>query len=206
MTHPIAHLHAQVWQVRAKNKHAWPTPLPLDCLRRAVVHAGQAMAASLDDTPERVLDALGDCAVMLASALEQTRVITRPFSKLNPQTIDSVAGAVFRAFCLPPAAESKTSQIERAMYAIFAYPDFTPTIALLRLELIRAKYTTDLSLSRDAKTALELARAFGDFDIHLSDDQVHVRIRALSGRFTKVAITDRIDLDIAGALASAMGK
>lgn len=146
MTNPIADLHAAVWRVRAEIGHAWLTPSPIDCLRYAVTEVAEAMDAWLraqrpDDTRNNsrqmdVLDELGDCAIMLCSTLSLDKPPIQRTSSVHKITLDELVYVVARI--LPRQSQR---MIGWALDDIFAYPGFTLTVALLRLERIRARYT-----------------------------------------------------------------
>lgn len=149
ITNPITHLHAEVWRVRAEIDHAWLTPSPIDCLRYAVTEVAEAMDAWLRaQRPDNarnnsrqmdVLDELGDCALMLCSTLPLDKPPIQRTSSVHKITLDELVYVVARI--LPRQSQR---MIGWALDDIFAYPSFTPTVALLRLERIRVKHTTEI--------------------------------------------------------------
>jgi hypothetical protein len=141
-------LHTHVWRVRAEIGHTWLTPEPLDCLRYAVTEAGEAMDAHLralrpDDARNNerrldVLDELGDCAIMLASALPADAPPTTMYPIQTGVDLDHIAHAVAQA--LVSVDCNQFHAIEWALACILAYPGMSLGVALDRLERIREKY------------------------------------------------------------------
>lgn len=149
-------LHAAVWRVRAEIGHVWLTPPPIDCLRYALTEVGEAMDASLraqrpGDARNHardldVLDELGDCAIMLCSALPAIEVAGYG---LRNSSLDDIAGAV--AHALSGKEDRRPNNTLWALDLIYAYPGFTTTVALLRLDRIRVKYTKETETVSDAE-------------------------------------------------------
>lgn len=94
----VINTHRIVWQYRAKLHAVWPTPDRIDALRFAYTEAGEALDAYLRTIPQyarnnhrnmSVSDELGDCAMMLCTALPEHYTFPQHVDT-TPPTLDGI--------------------------------------------------------------------------------------------------------------------